>query len=293
VSRPAGRFFLAPKTPFATSATDTQGVQYPLCRPPSLAPGPHLQQCHQQQAISFRQIRSPPPALALSIVDEARQTRIVEQRADVPLRSLDDFCLRTRLPRAIMENLIRAEALDGLGPRRDLLWQLGGLLYREGGLGMAVPVEAAELPVLGHGERLAWEYELLGLAPGDHVMSPCRETLRERGMLSSGELPAQHDGETVRVAGWAVVRQRPPMAEGMLFITLEDEESLLNLIVRPEVYEHYREALRGSLGLCRVFIGPTSQAPGLALSPGQQPADPRSAPAQLPFPPGSGILLPS
>ena len=145
-----------------------------------------------------------------------------------------------------MENLIRAGALEGLGPRRDLLWQLGGLLYREGGLEMATPVAAVELPVLDQTERLAWEYELLGLAPGDHVMSPYRETLRERGVLSSGELAARRDGETVRVAGWAVVRQRPPTANGMLFITLEDEEGLLNLIVRPEVYERYREALRNA-----------------------------------------------
>ena len=87
---------------------------------------------------------------------------------------------------------------------------------------------------------------ILGLAPGEHVMSPYRETLRERGVLSSGELAERRDGETVRVAGWAVVRQRPPTANGMLFITLEDEEGLLNLIVRPGVYERYREALRNA-----------------------------------------------
>jgi error-prone DNA polymerase len=50
----------------------------------------------------------------------------------------------------------------------------------------------------------------------------------------------------VRVAGWAVVRQRPPTAKGHLFITLEDEEGLMNLIVRPQVYEQYRAALRNA-----------------------------------------------
>ena len=145
-----------------------------------------------------------------------------------------------------MENLIRAGALDGLGRRRDLLWALGGLLYQEAGLDIAAPVEAVELPVLGHAERLAWEYELLGLAPGDHVLAPYRPKLRGLGVLSSGELSGRRDGETVRVAGWAVVRQRPPTARGMLFITLEDEEGLMNLLVRPEVYERYREALRNA-----------------------------------------------
>ena len=50
----------------------------------------------------------------------------------------------------------------------------------------------------------------------------------------------------MRVAGLVVVRQRPPTAKGHLFITLEDEEGLVNLIVRPDVYERYRDALRNA-----------------------------------------------
>src|SRR5512136_35166 len=91
---------------------------------------------------------------------------------------------------------------------------------------------------------MAWEYELLGLTPGDQVMSLYREELRAQGVLSSGELAERQDGQTVRVAGWVVVRQRPPTAKGHVFITLEDEEGLINLIVRPDVYERYRDALR-------------------------------------------------
>jgi error-prone DNA polymerase len=93
---------------------------------------------------------------------------------------------------------------------------------------------------------MAWEYELMGLAPGDHVMSLYREELRAQGVLCSAELEARRDGEQVRVAGWAAVRQRPPTAKGHVFITLEDEEGLANLIVRPGVYERYREALRNA-----------------------------------------------
>jgi len=144
-------------------------------------------------------------------VGEAGPARIVEQRGEAPFQNLDDLCWRTRLPRAVVENLIRAGALDALGRRRDLLCQLGGLLYQVGGLELAADVKAVELPDVGHGERLAWEYELLGLVPGDHVMRP-----------------------------------RPPTANGMLFITLEDEDGLLNLIVRPGLYASYREALRNA-----------------------------------------------
>jgi error-prone DNA polymerase len=176
---------------------------------------------------------------------EAGQARIVERRGDHPFRDLAALCRRTHLPRPVVENLIRAGVLDNLGrSRRDLLWALGGLVYQEEGLDLDVPVEAVELPILSQAERLAWEYELLGMAPGEQVMDLYRETLRARGVLSSGELATRRNGERVRLAGWAVVRQRPPTAKGMLFITLEDEEGLANLIVRPDVYERYRDALR-------------------------------------------------
>jgi error-prone DNA polymerase len=177
---------------------------------------------------------------------EAWQSRVVERRQDQPFGSLAELCRRTRLPRPVVENLIRAGAMDGCGARRDLLWELGGLVYQEEGLDLDVPVEPAPLPALDDAERLAWEYELLGLAPGDHVMALYREVLRARGVISSSELAGRRDGETVHVAGWAVVRQRPPTAKGMLFITLEDEEGLANLIVRPDVYDLYRDVLRNS-----------------------------------------------
>jgi error-prone DNA polymerase len=176
---------------------------------------------------------------------EVWQARVVQRRGDRPFQSLGDFCQRVRLPRPVTENLIRAGALDGLGgARRALLWELGGLAYPEEGLDVEVPVEPAALPALSAGERMGWEYELLGLAPEDHVMSLYREALEARGVLSSQALAEGRDGQTVRVAGRVVVRQRPPSARGVLFITLEDETGLANLVVRPGVYERYREALR-------------------------------------------------
>ncbi|MFN2182376.1 MAG: OB-fold nucleic acid binding domain-containing protein, partial [Anaerolineae bacterium] len=178
---------------------------------------------------------------------EVWQERIVERRAGGPYRDLGDFCRRTRLPRSLVENLIRSGAMDGLGwKRRDLIWSLGGLAYQEEGLDIEVPVIPASLPALDQAERMAWEHEILGMVPGDHVMSLYREALRAQRVLSSGELWSRQDGERVRVAGWAVVRQRPPTAKGHVFITLEDEEGLVNLIVRPDVYERYRDVLRNT-----------------------------------------------
>jgi error-prone DNA polymerase len=178
---------------------------------------------------------------------EAWQARVVGQREDRDFRDLSDFCRRTRLPRTVVENLIRAGATDSLGQRRrDLLWELGGLAYREEGLDVEVPVESVALPTLSRGERLAWEHELLGMTPGDHVLRLYRERLQEHGVLSTGELATRRDGQTVRVAGRVVVRQRPPTAKGFVFVTLEDEEGLVNLVVQPGVYERYRDALRNA-----------------------------------------------
>jgi error-prone DNA polymerase len=182
---------------------------------------------------------------------EARQTRIVECRGAQPFTSLQDFCRRTRLPRPIMENLIRAGAMEGLNQqtdqaRRGLLWELGGLIYQEEGLDLEAPLVAVALPVLGQVERMLWEYELLGLTPGEHIMSVYRERLRARSVASSGELASRRSGERVLVAGLTIIRQRPPSAKGYVFLTLEDEEGLVNLVVRPKVYERYRDVLRNN-----------------------------------------------
>jgi error-prone DNA polymerase len=178
---------------------------------------------------------------------EAWQERIVQRRSGHPFQDLQDFCRRTRLPRLVVENLIRAGALGGLGrARRDLLWEMGGLVYSEEGLDIEVPVEAVALPALSRVERMGWEYELLGLAPHDHVMSFYRDALTARGVLSSQALGQRPEGQRVRVAGRVVVRQRPPSAKGFVFVTLEDETGLVNLVVRPKVYERYRTVLRSA-----------------------------------------------
>jgi len=212
------------------------------------------QACSLERACSKEQVRQGERGNGLRLglryvhgLGEAWQERIVERRASGPYRDLADFCRRARLPRSLVENLIRSGTMDSLGPaRRDLLWALGGLAYQEEGLEIEVPVVPASLPALEQAERMAWEYEVLGLAPGDHVLNLYREALRAQGVLSSSELPSRRDGERVRMAGWAVVRQRPPTAKGHVFITLEDEEGLMNLIVRPDVYERYRDVLRNA-----------------------------------------------
>ena len=203
-----------------------------------------LENCHEEKRVLRLGLRY------VHGLGEAWRKRLLERRDGRSFADLADLCRRTCLPRSVIENLIRSGTLDSLGTeRRSLLWQLGGLDYREEEMDLDIPVIEAELPRLTEREGMGWDYELLGLAPGDHVMRLFRARLAEQGVLSSADLEQKKDGDIVRVAGMVVVRQRPPTAKGHVFITLEDEDGLVNLIVRPNVYERHRAAVRNSLML--------------------------------------------
>ena len=150
-----------------------------------------------------------------------------------------------------MGDLIRAGALDGFGvAKRQLLWTLGGLQYDEAVL-IEAPDMPADLPDLTEREAMSWDYELLGLSPDDHPLRLRRAELRAQGVLSAAELATQPSGKIVKIAGMVVVRQAPPTAKGHLFITLEDETGLVNLIIpaRPlrtgASYATQRDAAHG------------------------------------------------
>ncbi len=137
--------------------------------------------------------------------------------------------------------------MDGWGaPRRELLWELGLLAYEENALDMSWERDVVELPALSAAEAMLAEQSVMGLSPGDHVMTFYRAQLRAKGILGSRELAACPSGRQVRAAGLLVVHQSPPTAKGFHFLTLEDEDGMLNVIVRPAVYERYRRVIRGA-----------------------------------------------
>jgi len=175
--------------------------------------------------------------------------RLLKARADGSFRTLADFCRRTRLPRRLVEKLILAGAMDEWGqPRRKLLWQLGGLHYKEEMLDLVFPPDGVDLPSLSRSEAFALSYEVLGLSAEAHLLGFYRAWLREQGILDSQALQAQPDGERLRVAGLVVVHQSPPTAKGVHFITLEDEFGLMDVVLWPQVYARYRTLLgRASL----------------------------------------------
>ncbi len=188
--------------------------------------------------------------LGFKYVDGLGETSIARLEATRTARrfsGLVDFCKRTRLARRLVENLILVGAMDGWGiQRRKLLWELNKLRYQEDELDLVFSDESVDLPAFTPAEEMGAEYSVLGLSAGDHIMALYRSWLNEHGILDSKALERCADGQQVRVAGLDVMHQAPPTAKGHHFITLEDEEGMVNVIVRPAIYEEYRRVLRAA-----------------------------------------------
>jgi error-prone DNA polymerase len=181
-----------------------------------------------------------------------------ERRARGPYRSLFDFLERTRLKREQIENLIVCGCFDGFGlERRELLWQLG-LVYRSEGRNQAQRQLALPLPTeqdmpagagftlrpMGEWERMRADYLVLGMSPRRHPMEFARPHLHE-GIIPTKMVESIEDGRPVQVAGLVVCRQQPGTAKGFVFMVLEDEYGLVNVIVKPDLYERQRAIIRG------------------------------------------------
>jgi error-prone DNA polymerase len=134
-----------------------------------------------------------------------------------------------------------AIAGGSFGARQD------GAPQEDGGAGQdGAPQEDKDespLPDMNLPERITSDITGTGLTVGPHPVSLFREGLRERGVLRAVDLPRLPDGARVRVAGGVICRQRPGTASGFLFLTLEDETGLVNVIVRPDLFERERAVL--------------------------------------------------
>jgi error-prone DNA polymerase len=100
--------------------------------------------------------------------------------------------------------------------------------------------ERSPLPVMNDDERLQADYAGMGLTIGPHPMSLRRDDLALRGVLRAVDLPQARDGRRVRVAGMVITRQRPGTAKGFVFLTLEDETGVSNVIIRPDLFDRDR-----------------------------------------------------
>jgi error-prone DNA polymerase len=175
---------------------------------------------------------------------EAAARALVQAREARPFASVHDLALRAGLARDELETLAVIGALAPLGaPRRASLWAAAvphpGPLFA-GAEGEAPPSPLKEMT---EGERLVADYGGTGVTLGRHPMAMCRAELDRRGVLAARALAAVPHGTPVRVAGSVIVRQRPGTAKGFVFLTLEDETGIANVIVTPPLFARYRLTL--------------------------------------------------
>jgi error-prone DNA polymerase len=126
--------------------------------------------------------------------------------------------------------------------RRDALWQAEAAARPLGDLLEEIPKPdgASPLEAMTVEERLMADYRGLGLTVGKHPMAYHRELLKRRGIRSAIDLPALANGRAVKVAGAVIVRQRPGTAHGFVFLSMEDETGIANVIVTPDMFERFR-----------------------------------------------------
>jgi error-prone DNA polymerase len=169
---------------------------------------------------------------------------------DGPFHSAEDLALRVAsLNRGELTLLARIGSLnrlDSIEHRRDALWQveraskLEGPLLRQSSDLLREDSTSLPLQPMNTGERLIADYAGTGLTIGRHPMAYRRDSMREQKILSAQELRSRSDGEWVRTAGCVIARQRPGTAKGFIFLSMEDETGIANVIVTPDVYERNR-----------------------------------------------------
>ena len=167
--------------------------------------------------------------------------------------SVDDLVNRTSILREELQMLADIGAFASFGyERREALWQVekavrpAGELFRDAESGLGIgdsgldQNEPCPLPPMSAEDRLVADYAGTHLTIGPHPMAMRRSELAMRGVLRAIDLPRARDGRRIRVAGTVITRQRPGTAKGFVFLTLEDETGIANVIIRPDLFDRER-----------------------------------------------------
>ena len=193
--------------------------------------------------LGFRQIKGLPQEAA----DALAGTRRTLER---PFADIDEIHRRTRLAPAILERLARADAFGSLGlNRRTALWAVRALppaalpLFEAG---ENRPDPEVALPPMAIGEEVTHDYATMRLSLKTHPLALLRGEMAAAGVTPAAALARMKNGSRVTVAGLTLVRQRPGTASGVIFITLEDETGVANLVVWPKTFETFRRAVMGA-----------------------------------------------
>jgi error-prone DNA polymerase len=174
--------------------------------------------------------------------------------------SLREVWLRGGVSSATIERLAQADALRSLGlDRREALWaaralnRVGGEedlpLFERAAIGGCEP--DVDLPALRIGEHVVEDYRTLRLSLKAHPAALLRDELTARGVTEADRLSTMRNGARVLTVGLVLIRQRPDTASGVIFMTLQDETNIANIIVWPAVFERFRAEVLGAR-LCAV-----------------------------------------
>jgi error-prone DNA polymerase len=185
-------------------------------------------------------------------LDEKEAKKIAERRG-AGYGSLAELRHRARLDRDTLERLAEADGLRSLGlDRRQALWAVKGL-REERDLPLLLPLAgvapreaAAALPAMSLGEQVFEDYAALGLSLKSHPLALLRGALEARRILATARLKETPAGARVAVAGLVLVRQQPGTASGVIFMTLEDETGIANLVVWRRVFARHRRVVMGA-----------------------------------------------
>jgi error-prone DNA polymerase len=174
--------------------------------------------------------------------------RMVAQRT-TPYRDPADLWRRAGLTKRQIVALARADAFASLGlSRRDVLWAVRG--FSDVTLPLLDRTPDSEpsvtLPALTLGEQVVDDYGSFSMTLRSHPLALLRATFTARGISSTTVLKDSKNGDVFSLAGLVLVRQRPGTASGVVFVTIEDEAGIANLVVWPKVFEAHRRIVMGA-----------------------------------------------
>jgi error-prone DNA polymerase len=202
--------------------------------------------------------------------------RTERERVLRPFESIADFTARAAPNKRELEALAYSGAFAVFGmTRREALWQAAAVERDPQSLLAGVqPVRRADemsggaetqseiqLPKMAPMEETLADYAVTGVTTGPHLMAHLRARLKARGVLSAADLAQAQNGAWVKAAGVVIVRQRPGTGKGFLFLTLEDETGIANVIVTPDIFHANRTLLHRAQIL--VVEGPLQKQDGV------------------------------
>ena len=180
--------------------------------------------------------------------------RIVAARKRRPFTSLEDFARDTALPKRALILLADADAFRSLGlDRREALWAVRRLpddvplpLFETAAAREQPDEQAKPLPLMPLPEQVVADYQTIRLSLKGHPMQFLRAMFSRERVMACRDICHRNDKLSVRCAGVVLVRQRPGSAKGVVFMTLEDETGIANIVVWPKVMEKYRKEVMGA-----------------------------------------------